>query len=115
MWVWHTKLLLGVLIVLPLALSSSPSQAQQKVNDGLQEFFRPITSKELAIQLPPRTYDHTFESDNALGNSYSDRISGGCPQEIGIGYITQDTPIYGSVDINVVITSDVVINCGGLR
>jgi len=62
----------------------------------------------LAVKLPPR-----IDSDET-GKNETTAIDGGCPDSISIGSVPDGTTVNGDVDIEVVITEDIYIRCGGL-
>lgn len=101
----------AILIFLICMFVSTFAHAQQKPNEGMDKVFRAANSNDLMTRLPPRFDENNFGPDE--GNFLDS--DGPCPNEINIGAVTQDTPVYGGVDINVVIDSDIVIQCGGLR
>lgn len=76
---------------------------------NLERFYKPITSNELFVNLPPRITDRNRFSAN--GNFISGE--NGCPDEIIIGSITDDSSVFGGADIDVAIDGDIIIQCGG--
>lgn len=80
-----------------------PSLAQQLPNEGIEDFYRPLRHGDLITKLPPRA-DH--------GNRQGDFLSGeGCPEDVLIGSVEQDTPVFGDIDIEVIIENDIFIEC----
>ena len=83
--------------------------------EGPDQFFRPVTSNDLVTRLPPRAnVDRRFSSDTSNFLDFDGR-SGGCPDNVLIGSVDGDADVFGGVDIDVVVNSDIIINCGGLR
>lgn len=89
---------------------SQPALAQQKPNDGIERFYEPASSDKLVTILPKRQNNRSRFSD---GTSFIDGQNG-CPDTIQIGSVDSDTPIFGNVDINVVLQNDIFIDCGDL-
>lgn len=88
-----------------------PSSASAQRQD-LDTFYRPVQSTDLFVKLPPRFDDRTgLEAERSLQTPSFFSGSGGCPDEINIGSVTGDTSVFGSVDIEVFLDSDVTIIC----
>lgn len=95
--------LLSILFCSEVSAQSSPDQ-----------FYRPVSSRDLITILPPRV-----DQDKLLSENQEDFLSfggsgGGCPDEILIGSVDGDASIFGGVDIEVVINNDIIVDCGGL-
>lgn len=104
------KLVLGLFVGV-MAVSSVSAFAQQQ---GPDQFFRPVKSRDLITELPPRQdQDKTFSVNNSNFFDFDGR-SNGCPETINIGSIDSDTDIFGNPRIDVVIENDIIIDCGGL-
>src|SRR5688572_13709083 len=96
-------IIIGVMLVAQAGLAEASKSE-------LDKFYKPVKANDLVTILPSQVPDD-------LGDSTSTFFSGddsGCPDVISIGSVNSDTPVYGDVDINVVITSDIVVQCGGL-
>ena len=79
------------------------------------QFYRPVSSRDLVTKLPPRTDTDKLLSSDGSNFFDFDGNSGGCPESILIGSVDEDADVFGGVDIDVVIDSDITISCGGLR
>ncbi len=84
---------------------SMPSFSASKKGD-IEKFYKPVTQKDLTVDLPERL-DGRFDTGDALFSG-----NGGCPDEINIGSVTEDTTVIGSTDINVSIDGDIIVQCG---
>lgn len=101
-----------IFLILILMSVSVTAFAQDKPNSGIQDLYRGVKTSDLITFLPPR-----IGQDSLLNNNNEDGFfsrDNGCPNEILIGSIGEDSGIRGSVDIDVVINSDITIVCGGL-
>lgn len=73
----------------------------------LDSFYRPYQKNELNYRLRPYYDNDKYSTDlNSLRRNV-------CPDEINIGNISEDSKIFGNVDINIVIDEDVYIDCSG--
>ncbi len=84
--------------------------AQEMPNEGIETFYRPIKSSDLIVFLPPRSDDRA-SSLGSFGQSMLFTGGGDCPDEINIGSVSDDTPIFGGIDIELFIDSDIIIMC----
>lgn len=105
-----TTLFQAVLFAAALS-AAAPAMAQSRPNEGMDDVFRASAYRDFGTQLPPRGDGLNFDRMDADFFSSSNA----CPDEVNIGSILDDAPVFGGVDIEVVINSDIVINCGGLR
>ena len=96
--------------VVLLTVVSTAALAQGGGNRAdLEKFYKPVTSKDLRTQLPPRLgAESRFDGNDALFSG-----NGGCPDEINIGSVTGDESVFGGTDINVSIDGDIIVQCGG--
>ncbi|NCO03812.1 MAG: hypothetical protein GW903_06445 [Alphaproteobacteria bacterium] len=102
----------NALLALILLIPSYSAIAQDKPNAGIENLYRGVKTNDLITFLPPR-----LGQDSLLNNNNEDGFfsrDNGCPNEILIGSVAEDSGIRGSVDIDVVIDSDITIVCGGL-
>ena len=92
------RTLLAVVLVTIVFLSSLPPLFAQEAE--VEQYYRPFTTSELDLHMEPsdKDQDRDFFRD--------------CPDEINIGGVDADVPIFGNVDVDVNIGRDVVINCG---
>ena len=102
--------LLSVLISGFVFAGISPAFSQAQNPD---QFYRPVKSKDLITKLPPRVDKEKLLSGNN-GDFLSFDGNGGCPETVLIGSVDEDSDVFGSVDIDVVIENDIIIDCGGL-
>lgn len=100
------------LLTLLISAFSYPALAQDKPNAGVEDFYRGVKTNDLITFLPPRIGQDSLLDDNGEESFFS--RDNGCPNEILIGSVGDDSGIRGSVDIDVVIDSDITIVCGGL-
>jgi hypothetical protein len=92
-----------------LALTHT-AHAQQKPNAGKEKFYDPYTHKKLFTTVSPRLKSRFTQNGLDVFNGTNGN-SDGCPEEINIGSIVEDSPIYGGVDNQVFIDGDIVIKC----
>ncbi len=85
----------------------SVAYAQEKPNDGKESFYRAVKSSDLITLLPPR---EGSGGSNLFGESFFTG-TGGCPDEINIGSVTDGTPVFGGIDIELFLDSDITIIC----
>ncbi len=97
----------SVFLLCVFIFSIQSASAQEMPHEGKESFYRAIKHSDLITILPPRNKD---DSDSAFGRNFFSG-GGGCPDEINIGSITEDTPIFGGVDIELFIDSDITIIC----
>ena len=82
--------------------------AQAQDYENPDQYYRPITAHDLDYRLLPAT-DKYKKTD--FGSSSLTAFNGGCPDTINIGGIGENTRVIGSVDINVNIDKDLIIDC----
>lgn len=102
------RFLCSFLAILTFVIAQQNAAAQE----GPDEFYRPIQSRDLVTKLPPRV-----GVSKSFSGSESDFLSfqgDGCPETILIGSVDEDSDVFGGVDIDVVVESDIIIQCGGL-
>lgn len=93
--------------LLLISFTATSSRAQTKPNAGKEKFYEALSHKKLFTSVPPRLKSRFSQNSLELGGSGS----GGCPDEINIGSIVEDRPIYGGVDNELFIDGDIVIKC----
>ncbi|HIF25101.1 MAG TPA: hypothetical protein EYG18_06485 [Micavibrio sp.] len=94
--------LTAITVTYLLTAGSAYSQGQNP-----DAFFRPVKSSDLVTKLPPRL-DQDKRFDENTSASFG---SNGCPDEINIGSIPEDSDIFGDIDIEVIVGGDVFIDC----
>lgn len=72
----------------------------------LDSFYRPYSKNELDYRLRPYLPDASEREDylDSLRRQH-------CPDEINIGNISEDSRIFGNVDIEIIIDEDFYIDC----
>ena len=102
------KYLLTLPLMVLLALGVvMPAKAQDYISPD--EYYKPVTKRDL-------DYNAKFlaRRDGVSGsNSGFNSFNSGCPDEINIGGIGNNTRVIGSVNIDVNIDENFRINCGG--
>ena len=98
------------ILISSLALWPAIAGASSANNTNVDKFYRPVKSNDLVTKLPPRlNQDKNFGRNSAFFSSENQ----GCPEEINIGSVDEDTDIFGDIDIEVYIGDDVFIDCAG--
>lgn len=107
---YKNKIIIFLVFLTLMAVDSiSVSYAEPSASQNVEEFYRPISHRDLYTRLPPRLEDTTLGGDNSL-DFFSE--SSDCPDTIMIGSVDSETDVFGSVDIDVYIDSDISIRCG---
>ncbi len=102
---------LQVLTAFILLVSTSTAVMAQGGGNraDVERFYKPVTSKDLRTQLPPRLgAESRFDGNDAFFTG-----DGGCPDQINIGSVTDGSSVFGGTDINVSIDGDIIVQCGG--
>lgn len=89
-----------------ISLSSFVPASYAQEYESPDQYYRPMTSRELNYRLRPNMerHDDMFASGGSAFNK-------GCPQEINIGGIGSGTRIFGNVDIDINVDRDLIVNC----
>ena len=103
----------NVLLFLLLVLFSMNSQAFAQFTSK-EEFYRPVSAGDLNTRVAPRIDQDRLLSGGNETDFFSFSGSGGCPDTVLIGSVDGDSDVFGGVDIDVVVESDIIINCGRL-
>ena len=98
-------MLRNLLFLFFLCIFALPSFAQK---GDVEAFYRGVKQSDLYAKLPPRV-DVERNFDNNVQFSSENQ---GCPEEINIGSVDENTDIFGDVEIEVFIGNDVFIDCG---
>ena len=101
-----------IFILSNFSIPASISHAQEhSERQNLDKFYKPMEHKDIMTFVAPRRSQENSDnlSNSSTGSGFFS--GGGCPETIDIGSIDSDTPVFGSVDIEVVINSDITIVC----
>ncbi len=100
--------LLSIIVI--LSISSHSVMAQNSPRQDVEGFYEPMTYNKIKNPVAPRINQKNLRQ-NADGSSSLFFSGQGCPNEISIGSVDTDTPIFGGIDIEVVINNDITIVC----
>ncbi|MFZ4761874.1 MAG: hypothetical protein ACOYK8_03570 [Alphaproteobacteria bacterium] len=110
-----TKKLVAVFLIAVTLLSGRAdfSHAQQA---DVENFYRTKDYRTLKYKLPPKLDDSPGSQNSGVNinsrlDSSSNISSSGCPQEVLLGSVSTQRPIFGDVNINVVVDSPVTVQC----
>jgi hypothetical protein len=96
----YSVLFLSLLLIAPV-------KAQDYISPD--EYYKPVTKRDLDYNSKTLTNKSGSFANGAGLNSFNS----GCPDEINIGGIGNNTRVIGSVDIDINIDENFRINCGG--
>ncbi len=103
---------LFLFVLLGFSFAAMPRHCPAQDYESPDQYYRAVTTRELDYRLLPATDRFKDQANSFPG--FSGTRNRGCPDQINIGGIGKDARIIGSVDINVNIDQDFIINCGNL-